>query len=129
MKFKLVESLDAYYRITVIDKSGNNVGGLFRGLNNMVKDLYDKDDPFYDNINYPLSELEYMTYYPKDFENSKAIFAYKSDKYEELEEIILELKAELNKISWDLIISKINRPENIVYEDAEQIAYINVWFI
>ena len=126
MKFRLLESIDTYYRITVIDDSGKLKGGLFRGLNHMIKDLYDKDDPFYDNINYPLCKLEYMTYYPKDFENSKAIFAYKSDKYEELKETILDLKAELNKIGWDLIISKINRPENIVYEDAEQIAYINV---
>ena len=126
MKFKLVESLDKYYRITVIDDLGNNKGGLFRGLNQLTKDLYNNDDPFYDNINDPLSELEYMTYYPEDFENSKAIFAYKSDKYEELSETILDLKAELNQIGWDLIISKSNRPENIVYEDEEQVAYINV---
>ena len=126
MKFKLIESLDKYYRISVTDDLGKNRGGLFRGLNQLIKDLYNNDDPFYDNINDPLSELEYLTYYPKDFDNSKAIFAYKSDKYEELSETILELKAELNKIGWDLIISKINRPENIVYEDAEQIAYINV---
>ena len=126
MKFRLVESIDTYYRIAVIDDSGNLKGGLFRGLNDLVKDLYDNDDPFYDNINDPLSELEYMTYYPEGFENSKAIFAYKPDKYEELSEIILDLKAELNEIGWDLIISKINRPENIVYEDEEQIAYINV---
>ena len=124
MKFRLVESLDKYYRITVIDDLGNNKGGLFRGLNQLIKDLYNNDDPFYDNINDPLSELEYLTYYPKDFNESKGIFAYKSNKYQEIENIILDLKAELNVIGWDLTISIIDRPMNIVYEDDEQIGYI-----
>ena len=124
MKFKLVESLDKYYRITVIDDLGNDKGGLFRGLNQLIKDLYNNDDPFYDNINDPLSELEYLTYYPKDFNESKAIFAYKSNKYQGLENTILDLKAELNEIGWDLNISTIDRPMNIIYEDDEQIGYI-----
>ena len=124
MKFKLIESLHKYYRITVIDDLGNDKGGLFRGLNQLIKDLYNNDDPFYDNINDPLSELEYLTYYPKDFNESKAIFAYKYSKYQELENTILDLKAELNEIGWDLNISIIGRPKNIIYEDDEQIGYI-----
>ena len=124
MKFKLVESLDGYYRITVIDESGNNVGGLFRGLNNLVNDLYNNDDPLYDNINEPLSRLEYNTTYPEKFEDSNAIFAYKESKYNEIKEDILDLKAELNQIGWDVVITKLDRPHNVVYEDTDQIAYI-----
>ena len=116
---------DKYYRIEVLNEKDNLVGGLFRGLNDLINDLWDADDPLYDYINNPLSELEYKTYYPKDFLYTDAIFAYKENKYKELEETILDLKAELNSIGWDLDIKIINRPENIVYEDDQQIAYIS----
>ena len=124
MKFKLVESLDTYYRISAVDDSGNEVGGLFRGLNSIVKQLWNEDNPIYDEINDPLSQLEYATIFPENFENSNAKFAYKECKYNELHEIILDLKYALNQIDWDLKISAINRPSNIVYEDSDQIAYI-----
>lgn len=113
-----------FYRVEVFNDN-IYVGGLFRGLNDLINDLYDADDPLYDYINNPLSELEYKTYYPKDFLYTDAIFAYKENKYKELEETILDLKAELNSIGWDLDIKIINRPENIVYEDDQQIAYIS----
>ena len=124
MKFKLVESLDAYYRISAVDDSGNEVGGLFRGLNSLVKQLWNEDNPLYDEINDPLSQLEYATMFPENFENSSARFAYKEWKYKELYETILDLKYALNQVDWDLKISTIDRPSNIVYEDSEQIAYI-----
>ena len=116
---------DKYYRIEILNEKNNLVGGLFRGLNDLINDLWDADDPLYDYINSPLSELEYKTYYPKDFLYTDAIFAYKENKYKELEETILDLQYALNEIGWNLAIKIINRPENIVYEDDEQIAYIS----
>ena len=125
MKFKLVESLDnQYYRITAVNDTGKQVGGLFRGLNSLVRELWDEDNPLYDEINEPLSELEYHTNYPESFDYPNAKFAYKESKYKELHETILDLKAGLQKIDWDLEITKLNKPDNIVYEDSDQIAYI-----
>lgn len=126
VKFKLVETLseDKYYRIEALDEDREVVGGLFRGLNNLINQLYYDDNPFYDNLNDPLSELEYETTFPKGFNQVDAVFAYKEDKYLKLRETILDLKAELNQLGWDLDIKEINRPSNIVYEDDEQIAYI-----
>jgi len=121
----LGESLqkETYFRVEVFH-DGKHIGGLFRGLNDLINDLYEADDPYYDYLNDPLSELEYKTTFPKNFDNKDAIFAYKEDKYEELEETILDLQYALNEIGWDIKIKEISRPKNIVYEDNEQIAYI-----
>lgn len=121
----LGESLqqETYFRVEVFC-DGKHVGGLFRGLNDLMNQLYDADDPFYVNLNQPLSELKYKATFPKNFDNKDAIFAYKEDKYEELEETILDLQYALNEIGWDIKTKEISRPKNIVYEDDEQIAYI-----
>lgn len=121
----LGESLqkETYFRVEVFN-DGKHVGGLFRGLNDLINDLYEADDPYYDYLNDPLSYLEYKTTFPKNFDNKDAIFAYKEGKYEELEETILDLQYALNEIGWDIKIKEISRPKNIVYEDDEQIAYI-----
>lgn len=112
-----------FYRVEVFNDN-IYVGGLFRGLNDLINDLYDADDPYYDYLNDPLSELEYKTTFPKNFDHKDVIFAYKENKYKELEETILDLQYALNEIGWDLKVREIAKPKNIIYEDDEQIAYI-----
>lgn len=121
---QLYESLnpEIFYRITVINPDGKEAG-LFRGLNKLLKRLWDNDDEIYDEINYPLSELEDLTHYPENFNNKRAIFAYKEDKFNQIKDTLLELEYVLNAIHWEVKITKIRRPDKVVYEDDDQIAY------
>ena len=113
---------EIFYRITVINPDGKEAG-LFRGLNKLLKRLWDNDDEIYDEINYPLSELEELTHYPENFNNKRAIFAYKEDKFNQIKDTLLDLEYALNAIHWEVKITKIRRPDKVVYEDEDQIAY------
>lgn len=113
---------EIFYRITVINPDGKEAG-LFRGLNKLLKRLWDNDDEIYDEINYPLSELEELTHYPENFNNKRAIFAYKEDKFNQIKDTLLELEYVLNALHWEVKITKIRRPGKVVYEDEDQIAY------
>ena len=121
---QLYESLnpEIFYRITVINPDGKEAG-LFRGLNKLLKRLWDNDDEIYDEINYPLSELEELTHYPENFNNKRAIFAYKEDKFNQIKNTLLDLEYILNAIYWEVKITKIRRPDKVIYEDEDQIAY------
>lgn len=115
---------DKYYRFEVIDEYGENKGGIFRGLNMLIKQLWDEDNYLYDDLNNPISELEYLTPCPKNINDAKTIFAYKEKFYNENKELISDINYVLNELGWKLKTIKMNRPTNIVYEDEVQIGYI-----
>ena len=115
---------DKYYRFEVIDEYGENKGGIFRGLNMLIKQLWDEDNYLYDDLNNPISELEYLTPCPKNINDAKTIFAYKEKFYNENKELISDINYVLNELGWKLKTIKMNRPTNIVYEDDVQIGYI-----
>ena len=121
---KLQEENSAYYRVEVFDNRNVLQGGLFRGLNGLLKELWKADDELYDYINEPLSRLEYATPYPDNLENPKIKFAYKQEAWVNLIEDIRDIDTELNKIGWSLNITKLTQPTNIIYEDDVQIAFI-----
>ena len=78
----------------------------------------------YDDLNNPISELEYLTPCPKNINDAKTIFAYKEKFYNENKELISDVNYVLNELGWKLKTIKMNRPTNIVYEDDVQIGYI-----
>lgn len=121
---ELQEENSTYYRIEVFDNQNTLQGGLFRGLNKLLKELWNADDELYDYINEPLSRLEYATPYPNNLENPKIKFAYKQEAWVNLIEDIKDIDVELNKIGWSLNVTKLARPINIIYEDNMQIAFI-----
>ena len=72
-----------YIRMEVINSNGEVVGGLFRGLKHLLDDLWESDDPIYDDLNEPLSRLEYITPYPNSLDNKGAKFAYTKEFYQD----------------------------------------------
>lgn len=121
---KILEETSAYYRIEVFNEDGEYQGGIFRGTNKLLKALWDADDWHYDNINEPLSRLEYATPYPDGLDDPKIKFAYKQSFYISYEEDLKDLEAELNEVGWSMKINKMQRPVEIIYEDDTQIAYV-----
>jgi len=119
-----MEKNKTYIRFEVKDDKGKNMGGLFRGLNKLLKDLWEDDNYLYDELNEPLSELEYLTIYPDGITDSKTKFAYTQDFYYEHEELFKDIEYVLNELDWELIMITLDRPNNVVYEDENQIAYI-----
>jgi hypothetical protein len=120
----VLEEASNYYRIEVFDENDEPQGGIFRGTNKLLKALWDADDWRYDNINEPLSKLEYATPYPEGLDDPKIKFAYKQNFYTNNEEDLKDLEAELSEVSWSMNINKIQRPAKVVYEDDTQIAYV-----
>lgn len=122
---KLFEHTDSYYyRVEVFDNNFKEQGGLFRGLGKLLKDLWDNDNDYYDDINEPLSRLEYLTPYPDGLDDTKIKFAYKQDFWNDIIEEIEDIKISIAKVDWSLKVSKLQQPSNIIYEDYAQIAYI-----
>lgn len=128
---KLEESIDqenseTYYRFEVFDHNNRKIsGGLFRGLNKFLEKLYREDDPAYEDLNYWVAHLEYVTPFPENFNNKRAKFAYKEsfvNKYKDHFDKISEL---LDNLDWELLDTKVQvKNSDIVYEDDTQIAYI-----
>lgn len=119
------EKSEIYYRFEVFDHNSRKIsGGLFRGLNKFLEKLYREDDPTYEDLNYWVAHLEYVTPFPKNFDNNKAKFAYKKsfiNKYKDHFDKISEL---LDELDWELLDTKVQvKPYDIVYEDDTQIAY------
>ncbi len=119
-----MEKSKAYIRFEVRDDKGKNMGGLFRGLNKLLKDLWEEDDCHYDELNEPLSQLEYLTIYPDGITDSRTKFAYTQDFYYTYEDLFGDIEYVLNELDWELVMIPLDRPNNIVYEDENQIAYI-----
>lgn len=119
------ESLEdsQYVRFEVVDENGNVQGGLFRGLNQLLKNMWDEDNYLYDELNEPLSKLEYITPYPENIENSKTKFAYSHKFYKDNIELFNDIESVLNELGWTIKNYSFNKPSNIVYEDDIQIAY------
>ena len=120
---------EIFYRITVINPDGKEAG-LFRGLNNLMDDLWDRSledddaEEAWEEINEPLSILNEYTKNPDNFpQNTNAIFAYKENTFNKFEQQFEDLKYGLNLVGWNLKITKIYRPDKIIYEDDDQIAY------
>lgn len=116
---------EIYYRFEVFDHNNRKIsGGLFRGLNKFLEKLYRDDDPAYEDLNYWVAHLEYVTPFPKNFDNNKAKFAYKEsfvNKYKDHFDKISEL---LDDLDWELLESKVQvKNSDVVYEDDVQIAY------
>ena len=120
----LNESLEKYYRFEVRDSYGQNRGGIFRGLNNLIQELWDDDSWLYDDLNTPVSKLEYLTPNPTNITDPETKFAYKQSFYNENEELFEDIEYTLNELEWSLVTIELKRPANIVYEDQVQIAFI-----
>lgn len=116
--------VDTYHRFEVVDDQGINQGGIFRGLNKLLNELWNEDSLLYDELNEPLSELEYLTPYPDGLEDTRIKFAYKSKFYTDNSELFDDIEYTLNELGWNIVKVDISKPSNIVYEDESQIAYI-----
>lgn len=118
------KDLNSYIRFEVLDENGINQGGLFRGLNNLLKDLWEQDAWEYDDLNYPLSELESLTPYPENLSDKRIKFAYTRKFVNEHQELFADIEYVLNNLGWELDTISISDPSNIIYEDNTQIAYM-----
>ena len=112
-----------YVRMEVIDSNGEVVGGLFRGLKQLLDDLWESDDPMYDDLNEPLSRLEYITPYPDGLDSKGAKFAYTKEFYQDNIEEFKDIEYVLLELGWDIVTKEINDVNEILYEDDIQIAY------
>lgn len=118
------KSNDMYYRFEVFDDKGQNKGGIFRGLNQLLKDLWEEDSEYYDYINDPLSKLEWLTPNPENIDDINTKFAYKESFYNQNKELFEDIEYALSEIGWELATIELSRPNTIIYEDNTQIAYI-----
>ena len=118
---------DTYYRFEVLDHNSRKIsGGLFRGLNEFLEKLYSEDNPVYDDLNYWVAHLEYVTPFPENFNNSKAKFAYKESFVNKFKDHFDNISELLDELDWELLDTKIQvKNSDIVYEDDAQIAYTN----
>lgn len=116
--------LSDYVRMEVINPDGKVVGGLFRGLKYLLDDLWESDDPMYDDLNEPLSRLEYITPYPNNLDNKGAKFAYTKEFYQDNIEEFKDIEYVLSELGWDITMTSIDNVDKILYRDDVQIAYL-----
>lgn len=86
--------------------------------------MWDDDSWLYDDLNTPVSKLEYLTPNPTNITDPETKFAYKQSFYNENEELFEDIEYTLNELEWSLVTIELKRPANIVYEDQVQIAFI-----
>lgn len=138
MKFKLIEDINRGHEdvssISILNeeigvrlylgKDGNKIGGLFIETGKLLKQLWNEDNEYYDDINYYLSQLEDKMNVPElDYNNNKYNFAFKKSFItNENKEIINNLNYYLNQVGYEIIEEQVNN-SNIEYEDDVQFAY------
>lgn len=124
---QLNESADNedYYRFTIKNEHGRDMGSFFRVIDKILTPYYDETSPLYD-INYDMYEIELDTPIPPDDKITRNTqFAYKKSFVDKHKEEFEDLETNLKEIGYGLITNKFKRPDNIVYEDDVQIAYIS----
>lgn len=107
-----------------LGKNGSKIGGLFIETGKLLKQLWDDDSEYYDDINYCLGQLEVLMDVPDlDYNNKNYNFAFKKSFINnEIRELIDDLNYYLNLIGYEIIEENID-VSNITYEDDVQFAY------
>lgn len=109
-----------------LGENGHKIGGLFMATGKLLRELYQNDSEYYDDINYYLSQIEFLIDAPDlDYNHSKYEFAFKqSFVNKKLTDLIDKLNYYLNLIDYEIIKEVITiDSDKIVYEDDKQIAY------
>ena len=113
-----------YYRFTIKNRNGRDMGSFSRVISKLLPSYYDENSPLYD-IDYDMYTIELDTPIPPDDKITKdARFAYKRSFVDKHKEEFEDLELNLKEIGYGLITKKFKRPDNIIYEDDVQIAYI-----
>ena len=120
---QLVESVtyDKYYRLEIIDAFGENCGGLFGS--NALWDLVYEDGEEDEYLADLIDELQDAHKVPDKWLGSNARFAFKRKFFDKYKITIDKLAKYLSEFSYQLSIKEVS-PSNIVFEDDDQIAYI-----
>lgn len=112
---------DAYYRLSIEDYWGDNLGGLFNAIWKIIYHPDTEENEDIDRLEDLIDILQDKHQVPSEwFEKTK--FAFTKDFYTENFAIILEISQILEDWGYTLKIDKIT-PNNIIYKDKDQIAY------
>ncbi len=134
MKFRLLENSssskiteedlntkDTYYRLSIEDYWGDNIGGLFNAIWKIIYHPDTEDSEDMDRLEDLIDVLQDRHQVPKEWLKG-AKFAFTKDFYTRNISIILEISQILKDWGYNLLIDKVT-PNNIIYRDKDQIAY------
>ena len=124
----LKESVDNedYYRFTIKDEGNQDMGGFFRALNTILGDAYDYEEGSdFASLDADMYELELDTPIPPEAKiTDGTTFAYKKSFIDSHKKEFDNIRRDLENLGYKLVPTKIKKPNNIIYEDDVQIAYI-----
>ena len=115
-------SQETFYRLELVDAFGENRGGIFNAVWDLIYSIQDEDEE--DDDAYRLEDLvdELMDSHqtPSTWIDGK--FAFTKEFFDKNKYIIDEIAKILESFDYELVIKEV-QPENIVYRDRDQIAY------
>ena len=117
---------ERYFRYYIFDSyNKKNVGGLFRGINAVLKVIEDEYNGYDDaeDINRLISELEYMIDSPK-ITRKDIVFYYTEHGNEKAIALIKEINELLKDYNYVIKVDITTNVGKIIYRDSEQVAVI-----
>lgn len=117
---------ERYFRYYIFDSyNKKNVGGLFRGINAVLKVIEDEYNGYDDveDINRLISELEYMIDSPK-ITRKDIVFYYTEHGNEKAIALIKEINELLKDYNYVIKVDIATNVGKIIYRDSEQVAVI-----
>ena len=117
---------ERYFRYYIFDSyNKKNVGGLFRGINAVIKVIEDEYNGYDDaeDINRLISELEYMIDSPK-ITRKDIVFYYTEHGNEKAIALIKEINELLKDYNYVIKVDITTNVGKIIYRDSEQVAVI-----
>lgn len=122
MRF-IVESIkgdkDTYYRLSISDYYGDNIGGLFTAIWNIV---YGAEDDELIELEDLIDDLQSRHTVPSEWLGEDIQFAFTKKFFDTNNHIINRISDILSNWGYKLCIDKVS-PTNVVYRDVNQIAY------
>ena len=117
---------ERYFRYYIFDSyNKKNVGGLFRGINAVLKVIEDEYNGYdaAEDINRLISELEYMIDSPK-ITRKDIVFYYTEHGNEKAIALIKEINELLKDYNYVIKVDITTNVGKIIYRDSEQVAVI-----
>lgn len=117
---------EKFYRYYIFDNyNKKNIGGLFRGIDTVLKVLEDEYEAYEDveDLNLIVSKLEYILKFPK-LDRKDIVFYYTENGNDRAQPKIKEINNILKDYNFIVKVKITNDIGRIIYRDQDQVAVI-----
>lgn len=117
---------EKFYRYYIFDNyNKKNIGGLFRGIDTVLKILEDEYEAYEDveDLNLIVSKLEYILKFPK-LDRKDIVFYYTENGNDRAQPKIKEINNILKDYNFIVKVKITNDIGRIIYRDQDQVAVI-----